>query len=328
MSQRVSIERAIAIAGTLPLVGSTLAWLLSITTQPDETAANFYLFAAKESWFETMCLFGVLCAFWWRTTLWSGAMTLNTWFEKQSSDLVVRVLLLGVIALLALRLGTDVGDVVRARHYFWTRLAAAAHSQQMVTNVEVLARSGRTRDALAAAEVSLPAVRSEYQRSRVLRRVARLKGLVERSNSLMPPDHWSHWNPVSDRPMYFELLEALRVDPQNYAAADKLREVVPNLVKDIHEDVNTICGSSGALGNFRGRSTTYLEAKIHWMTVGGTSACRTLEDQLRAAWAVSAAWQVLSRSDTTRRPLSADEWSALDVSRRAESYEPPAGESP
>ena len=163
----------------------------------------------------------------------------------------------------------------RVRKYFWTRLARDAYALKYISRVNDLDRCKRVQDADELANHIAVSVKGTSYESALKARISELGLVIERAESLRggrSAGFARAWNPVSNRRAFFELAEAVRLNPQNAAAADILAKLVERLTGDaIKEDVESLCGAGS--GELRGASVPLLEMDLRRIELSGASDC-------------------------------------------------------
>jgi hypothetical protein len=202
----------------------------------------------------------------------------------------------------------------RVRKYFWTRLARDAYALQYISRVDDLDRCKRVQDAHELANHIVVSVKGTSYESALKGRISELGLVIERAESLRrdrTPGFFRTWYPATNRQAFFELAEAVRLNPQNAAAADLLAKLVERLTGDaIKEDVAALCG--GGSGEIPGASAARLELELRRAELSSTNDCGAARSKLERAWALPQVGCVLAISRQARAPFdpaSARGWS-------------------
>lgn len=202
----------------------------------------------------------------------------------------------------------------RVRKYFWTRLARDAYALRYISRVDDLDRCKRVRDAHELANHIAVSVKGTSYESALKGRISELGLVIERAESLRggrTAGFARAWNPVANRQAFFELAEAVRLNPQSAAAADMLAKLVERLTGDaIKKDVESLCGAGA--GEIRGASAPRLEMELRRVELSGAADCAAARSKLERAWALPQVDCVLAISRQARAPFdpaSAVGWS-------------------
>lgn len=203
----------------------------------------------------------------------------------------------------------------RVRKYFWTRLARDAYALQYISRVDDLDRCKRVQDAYELANHIAVSVKGTSYESALKWRISELGLVIERADSLRSgrtAGFARAWNPVANRQAFFQLAEAVRLNPQNAAAADVLVKLVERLTGDaIKKDIEALCGA-GSGEEIRGASAPLLEMELRRVELGGAADCTAARSKLERAWALPQVGCVLAISRQARAPFdpsSAVGWS-------------------
>ncbi|MDP8979471.1 MAG: hypothetical protein M3O35_02650 [Acidobacteriota bacterium] len=195
----------------------------------------------------------------------------------------------------------------KSRLYFWTRLSRKSYVETYKLRIDALAGTGRVKDAYVLARVVADTVGLSSEAEYVGTRLALLQAACARSDQLTGQQFTGPWNPVTQREAYTELVEAVRLNPQNYIAADRLKEKLRLLDgKYLKVDAEAICRSED-LRTYRGWAVSLLEATVRRLEGGPQMDCGRLLLGLRNAWGVDKAECLLRWSDSTRMPMGDDE---------------------
>ncbi len=217
----------------------------------------------------------------------------------------------------------------RVRKYFWTRLARDAYALQYISRVDDLDRCKRVQDSHELANHIAVSVKGTSYESALKGRISELGLVIERAESLRggrTAGFARAWNPVANRQAFFELAEAVRLNPQNAAAADMLPKLVERLTGDaIKEDVEALCGAGS--GEIRGASAPRLEMELRRVELSGVTDCGAARSKLERAWALPQVGCVLAISRQARAPFDPSTAAGWTIDRLPECKAVPADRS-
>jgi hypothetical protein len=288
----------------LAVIGAALAVILP-GSSPGR-ALHFGVFLLREATLDLGAILGVSFLFW--MAAWSGWMN----FPVQSKVLLRRRAWIAWFVCLILMVAI-IGPIfffVRARTYFWLRLSGRVYAEQHLKLIDDLARTGRIRQAHQTTVAAVDMMKNSEYEPYFSERVSRLSLLIERSDSLATlPSAFqsSRWNPVSGREEYFRLAEAVRIDPQNYAAAEVLEEMVRTITKvATPKDERLLCGASVVGAVQRPNSVSVLEGIVLEQNIRQAGGCyKGSIPALREMWALDRVGCVLGVSRAARVPFDA-----------------------
>src|SRR4051812_25114941 len=133
---------------------------------------------------------------------------------------------LGMLLLSFVVFATAGYALLRARIEFWGGECRAAYANRNSERIVELIAAGRIGDAYKLAKTTHDALSGSSESGYVDHRLNKLTGAIQRSEKLTKQIAGGAWNPITERSAYFGIAEAVRVNPQNYAAADKLRAML------------------------------------------------------------------------------------------------------
>jgi hypothetical protein len=210
-----------------------------------------------------------------------------------------------IMIVLCLTLVVPMYYLARARKYFWTRLARDAYALKYIARVDDLDRCKRVQDAEELANHIAVSLKGTSYEIALKARISELGLVIERAESLRGGRSVGlarAWNPVANRRAFFELAEAVRLNPQNAAAADILAKLVERLTGDaIKEDVESLCRA--APGELRGASAPLLEMELRRIELSSASDCAAARPKLERAWALPQVGCILAISRQARAPF-------------------------
>ena len=302
-----TVEKTAKVIGLIYGLAVGVAQLLIHSSSPSVKPLHFGLYLLGEMWVEVVGI--VLCAVCYY--LFKHTVKVCTAFIAQYSDdgwvefckrpsLVAPLLL---ACLVSVSLSVSLFYFSRARIYFWREISRKSYVESYKLKIDELASSGRVTDADALTTLVMQSLGSVSEKDYLTLRSEKLTGARRRSDQLASIRAVSRWNPVTERRVLFGLVEAVQVNPQNYAAADNLKELIKPLRKYFQADLAVICGSKGDLSRYRGFAISLVEAHVRWLATGTEDTCLDHVDELWHFWHLDVAQNVLRRSDSTRLPL-------------------------
>lgn len=296
------LEKLLAIIGSI-FAGSVAVAQIILLKGDRSKPTHFAIYLLSQTGPEVVLLLLLILMYWAaRQCIVSESVQI----VRQSR---LRLAVFGLVALVLLTaFGAEIFYFARARRAFWTWISTKAYVESYKKQIDNLARTGRLKEAYdllqtvvdtsstAAAEKTLEA-----------RRIA-LAAALKRSDQLYDRAGTGSWNPITQRREYGELVEAVRVNPQNYQAADRLERQVKLLERSfLPRDLKTICASGGDLNNFSGYATSFIEARLRWIEQGQNPNCLNRLQDLRDAWQLDSVECILAVSSSTRTAFSENE---------------------
>lgn len=191
---------------------------------------------------------------------------------------------------------------VRARTVFWRDLVRRSYVETYKLRIDQLAAAGKVQDALNLTERVAANLEDDAEAYYVTDRLLTLRIAVERSAQLTKQVSGS-WNPVTQREEFFQLVEAVALNPQNYIAADRVRNMWGTVETYSAQDVRQICANT-SLADFSGWTRSLLEAKVHVAESESPGECISRADLIRESWRSTGVSCVLRLSDSTRAGAS------------------------
>jgi hypothetical protein len=290
------------------LIASVVGITKILTAQYGDKPIHLAMYLLSSTWIEVVTLVCLLILYFtikWIYLKWKTATSVEgSWFEDMLKPHFLAPALLSVV--LVVILSIQLFYLARARRYFWTYLCITAYVENYKLQIDQLAAAGRITDAYNLNVLVMQMLPNRPEREYVERRRAALKARTTWSTKLVEGRTFRTWNPVTQRDSYYRLLEAIRINPQNYAAAEMMKQLIAPLENQyIKDDLNSLCGTNGNVDNFKGFATPRVEAKYRWSEIGGNgeAGCRRQLDDMSSAWNLRHAHCILRVSDATRLPF-------------------------
>ncbi len=197
--------------------------------------------------------------------------------------------------------------VFRYRQFFWSQVAKKKYIEHYAQIIDDFTRVGRVNDAYNLLDYVMSTSGGTSESGRLQSRFLALRVLRARSAQLFASASVGSWNPISQRFSFFKLAEAVRLNPQNYEAADKLR-VERDLLehKFLQADLQAICGSAGHVENAKYFATALVEAKLRWIDDGGKRECVHDFQKMRDSWELDSVNCILAVSEFAKRPYDSE----------------------
>jgi hypothetical protein len=308
------IQKVFAIGASVFGVLSALAFF--VVPGADEIRFRYFaVFLVRTGIFDLVA-FAVACGLAWamlqlvRRALAGEFSDGLSWTAHQHRPAVVW---LGALAIAIGFLALPTFHVLRARWMYWTQLSRPAYAGHDLARVTRLAGTGRIGQAYTLANTTYAVLKSTPEQEDFSGAVVSLAARVSRARSLKgenSPAAARSWNPISQPERYFELAEAVRLNPEEYAAADALQIMRASLIRDaLPADARAVCSPSTV--SPRRRTVSPLEAEIRIQRLkasGGTaSGVSDCGQSLRARWALDRVGCILAISHRTRQPFTNDE---------------------
>jgi hypothetical protein len=269
-----------------------------------ESSLVFYL--VRQAWIEVIVLFGLI-----GVLLVYRRMHFRFAPSEQTSRFPVRVRVFLaffqwiLILFLSYCAVFSMYQFIRARHFFWTKASTRSFVEVYRERIDSLGRNGRIEDA----DDLINMVRNVLGRSATTAilegRRRRIELAIKRSHILVESTEPTAgtWNPISQRSAYFKLVEAIRVDPQNLQAAERLRRYLTGLKPLLLRDIDSICSQKGDRHTMKLLATSLDDASLIWGNASqGRRPCNTYLQDLRSSWSVSDVECLLQISDAARAP--------------------------
>ena len=286
----------VAVAGVAILVAQIL-----LQTDDPGGVRQFAIYLVAHTWQEAIVV-AVLYSVFWLILKQRKAFPRLARLRRDRAAVAsaVCILALGISLLWPLYLFT------RARFYFWTHLTRKAYVEEHRAEVHSLLEEGRPAEAFDVATKISGAFKGTPEARYLDTAVRTLQIINERSGQLsQAAPGTAGWNPISQRKLYFQVAESVRLNPQNYGAADILKEMVQKIENGLKIDEASICTSGGNLAAFRGWTTALVEAEARWTEAGSVEACPSVfRRRASSAWQLERARCLIAASDHTRLPAA------------------------
>jgi hypothetical protein len=308
------IQKVFAIGASILGVLSALAFFL-VPGADENRLRYFTIFLVRNGIFDLVVLAAAFGFGWALLHLVRGVLAGEfsdglPWTARQHRPAVVW---LGVLAIAIVLLAVPARHLLRARWLYWSQLSREAYAHHDRTRVARLARTGRIGQAYTQANRTYAVLKTESEQddfSGILQSLAARVSRAQSAKGENSPAAARSWNPIAQPERYFELAEAVRLNPEERAAADALGLMYSNLIRDaLPADARAVCSPS-AVAPPR-RTVSQLEAEIRIQRLkasgdnaSGVSACVR---SLRVRWALDRVGCILAISHRTRQPFTTDE---------------------
>lgn len=239
-----------------------LAWLLLVVVLPqagEQQRAHFILFSVRQAAFDIAVMSTVSVLVWFGLRRGPFRVSRSSYPNAPPSV----VLAFAVRSVLPSTLLIPLLLVLRARAYYWRDLPRLAYATHYRAVSGELARTGQVDEAYRVSALAYSTLKETRDRDELFNWVQGLGGRVHRSEDLSgdaSEASLAAWNPIRDRTLYFELAEAIRIDPERRTATRALKQVANALPRLLENDVQTTCGS--VRDSRRLRTLTLLEWEI------------------------------------------------------------------
>ena len=230
------------------------------------------------------------------------------WTLAVRGEEVQRGPLLIVVLLASATLVWPAYQIARARYFFWTTLARESYVIQQLSRIDDLTGQMRIVDANEQASAVAKVLAGTRYASEVGYRQDRLQLTIAVSDQLSREARTSwgrRWNPVSERRMFFRLVEAVRINPQNAEAAEVLSRLVIALDRAIEGDVQLLCGNSSLGLVSQAATMSLLELEMRQSEVKAGGGCKAARPIIERSWSLGQVKCVIQQSEQARR-LPAD----------------------
>jgi hypothetical protein len=307
------IQRLLAMSASLFALLGTIAFFL-VPGADELRTRHFVVFLVRSGLFELMVL-AVLCALAWaalrltRNVLAANFSPDVPWTARQRR-VVISLALLGIGAAF---LAIPAYFIGRARWLYWSQLSRPAYAMRDLGRITRLARTGRTGQAYSVAATANGVLKGTPQEDLFSGLVTSLGTRMARARELkgdMSASEAHMWNPLAHRQRYFELAEAIRLNPEEFAAAEALRIMRTGLIENaLPADVRALCSPSA--GSPQRRTLTVLESEIRseeLKAAGSTPrATERCVNSVSAPWALARVGCLLAISRRAQQPFTKTE---------------------
>jgi hypothetical protein len=290
------IDKVAALVATLLAAATGIARFL-LSAAESTRVENFALYLVSQAWLDGGLLLCLYAAYrWFRRILadvrveYGGAAALETLIARHPVQLL---LLVSAFVMLL----SPLYFLVSGRHYFWTALVQTAYVETYKERIDRLAATGKVQDASILASRVAATLGDEAEGYYLTGRVEQLQHAVDRSAALTN-DSSEAWNPITQRDRFFRLAEAIRLNPQNYVAADRLRQMLTAVRENLQRDLDSICDKDFALNRFKGRIRSLLEAQVQRIEASSGGEC--LPGPAWESWGIHTITCLLYLSDSTK----------------------------
>jgi hypothetical protein len=291
------IEKIVKIGGGIfgALAGAAK---LAVAFESPSKSSHYLVSLASQTWVELLFA-AIVFAMYWGVRMWKRILPQRGQKLAWSGFLnVQRAVPFAVGFLLLCNLAGPVYYFADERWTYWSQMARASYADSYKVRIDDLAAKGRIEDAHQLAATVFAALGDHPERHDIQARLNVLSRATARSKELTQKSRET-WNSVTDRAAYFRLVEAVRIDPQNYSASAEVKLMKQNVEQRIKNDLKNICSGNG-LENFRGWTLSLLEAKIMLAESESSDHCMENEAYLRNSWGFDGVDCILKYSDSTR----------------------------
>jgi hypothetical protein len=190
-------------------------------------------------------------------------------------------------------------NYLRARKHFWVDLLRQSYTEDTIGRINGRVSQGRVGDAYELAKGSLQILKGTAQEGSITNQAralgVRVEGSTRLSERYVKLDG-QDWNPLTERDFYFGNEEALRLNPQNYQAADTLTRLRARILQAMQADTGRLCESSQVTAF---EAVTVLEV-VRFAKPAGEGCERAAADWLNGIWSADTAARILLLSQATR----------------------------
>ena len=305
------IQRVFAIGASVVAVLSGLAFF--VVPGADEIRFRYFgVFLLRSAIFDLAAL-AVALAFGWvmlRVASRALAREFGTgipWTAPRHRPIYVW---LGLVAIAFVLLRKPAHQLLRARALYWTQLSRPAYATRDLARIGRLARTGRVNQAYTLASTTYRVLKDtpeEYVFAGVMESLAARLSRARTLRRELSPASARSWNPIAQRQRYFELAEAVRLNPEDYTAADALGMMRTGLMEHgIPADARALCSPTAVAPQRRTVSPLESEIRIQNLKTAtevssGVSDCVR---SLRARWELGRVGCILAISRRTRQPFT------------------------
>jgi hypothetical protein len=215
--------------------------------------------------------------------------------------------------------------LAQSRYHFWSTQVLRSYVEGVKKKVDEQAGEGELNTALNTLTSASDVLKGTAQQDRLEGRRIKLTAAVDRSTEL-DQSTTNSWNFVTERSKLFALVEAVRVNPENSSAADRLQDKLKVLRDFLASDAQTICSLKELPADFSGRAVALIEARSLWSRYGSGDQClQHVQAELNDGWGLGPIACNLKRnrevrqgaaleSDIASCPPGVDFWTPLSAS--------------
>jgi len=122
-----------------------------------------------------------------------------------------------------------------------------------------------------------------------------------------------------------DLVESVRLNPENSDAADRLAQKLTVVDGYLSQDANAICSGNGNLSDSSRKAVALIEARALWDKYGSGDHCtESVRNDLVDGWGVSSIKCILERNSAIRYGNGAMRGNSKSCPRRSEFLDPVA----
>jgi hypothetical protein len=238
----------------------------------------------------------------------------------------VRTFALGVlISLTVIMLIPPLGYIAKVRYNYWTTQVLPSYVVVAQTRIDQEAASGALQSARSRVDVAAEILKGTAEEGRLDDRRRILDAIIRRSE-MLDKASMVQSNLVTQRPVFFSLVESVRINPENSAAADRLAQKLEIVKGFLDNDAASICSSQGVFNSFQGKAVAGIEARLLWDAHGTSNDCvASVKNDLADGWGIARIRCLLDLNQSIRRgdrnpsldaktcPEGPDFWSPSEV---------------
>jgi hypothetical protein len=275
-----------------------------VANQADARRSRFTIYVIGRLWIEC-----VLIATLWLLYVFCRRLVIKAQEHRVegpvSKTAMTRVAVLSLANLaLLLALVPPLVYIVKVRYFLWKNAVLSSYVETAKAHIDEQAKTGALNSAQHTLEIVSEVTKNTAYQSRLDYRRAKLLAMINRSNDL-DRTSMGQINYVTQRSAFFSLVEAVRLNPENSDAADRLKDQVQIVKTYLSEDANAICNGGGDLRSFTGKAVAMIEAQSFWERHGASDNCKqSVKDDLFDGWGIAAISCILERNDALRRHVT------------------------
>jgi hypothetical protein len=193
------------------------------------------------------------------------------------------------------------GYIAKVRYNYWTTQVLPSYVAVVQTRIDQEAASGALQSARSTVDLAAEVLKGTAEEGWLDDRRRMLDAIIRRSE-MLDKASMVQSNFVTQRPVFFSLVESVRINPENSAAADRLAQKLEIVKGFLDNDAASICSSQGVFNSFQGKAVAGIEARLLWDAHETSNDCvASVKNDLADGWGIARIRCLLDLNQSIRR---------------------------